>query len=44
MDKISSILEKCFQLRERAKNEAEKIKTEINLEHITQLTGKERKE
>ncbi|MDM8555338.1 N-6 DNA methylase [Desulfococcaceae bacterium HSG7] len=40
IDKISSILEKCFQLRERAKNEIEKIKTAINIKHITQLTEK----
>ena len=33
--KISSIIEKGFQLREMAKNEIEKIKVEINIEHIT---------
>jgi len=32
--KISSIMEKGFQLREMAKNEIEKIKVEINIEHI----------
>jgi len=33
--KISSIIEKGFQLREMAKNEIEKIEVEINIEHIT---------
>ncbi len=33
--KISSTIEKGFQLREMAKNEIEKIKVEINIEHIT---------
>ncbi len=37
IEKISSIIEKVFQLREVAKNEIEKIKLEINIEHITNL-------
>jgi type I restriction enzyme M protein len=32
--KISAAVEKSFRLRERAKNEIEKIKTEINMEYI----------
>ena len=35
IEKISSSIEKAFQLRENSKKEIEKIKTEINIEHIT---------
>ncbi len=35
INKISSIIEKGFQLREMARNEIEIIKTEINIEYIT---------
>ena len=35
IEKISSIIKKSFQLREISKNEIEKIKTAINIEHIT---------
>jgi type I restriction enzyme M protein len=37
IEKISSIIEKSFQLREISKNEVEKIKTKINIEYITNL-------
>ena len=35
INKISSNIEKSFRLREMAKNEIEKIKTEINIEYLT---------
>jgi len=38
INKISSIIEKSFQLREMAKDEIKKIKVDINLEHITNLS------
>lgn len=37
INKISSIIEKGFQLREMAKNEIKKIKVDMNIEHITNL-------
>ena len=41
IEKISSSIEKAFQLRENAKKEVEKIKAEINIEHITRrCTGR----